>query len=358
MKARDRRGFTLIELLVVIAIIGVLIALLLPAVQQAREAARRIQCVNNMKQIGIAMHNYHDTAGALPFGHGPFGWNDWNAQTMLLPYMEQAQVYNSINFSNGISGANPGQAPNSTAQRVQINAFVCPSDTNRITTVYGTINYVSNSGSNVQFFGSGFNGMFGWVVNSNPDRSGDNTSNLYRTGTSINFRDVIDGLSMTAAFSEKVRGIGADNSTRDSLNPKANTFQYPGTAPTNDTTGAATEANLVWVQQTFVPSCRTVNPNTDPLPGTQAYGQHWWTGHPYAGRYNHVMLPNTNSCLYSINGITNGNGAMPPNSRHPGIVNILFGDGTVRAVKTTVNQQVWWAIGSRNGAEVVSSDAL
>ncbi len=351
--SRPRQGFTLIELLVVIAIIGVLIALLLPAVQQAREAARRIQCVNNLKQIGIGMHNYHDTAGALPFGHGPFGWNDWNAQTYLLPYMEQAQVYNSLNFSNGISGAAPGVAQNSTAQRVALVAFECPSDVNRITGVYGTINYVANSGSNVQFFGSGFDGMFGWVVNSNPDRSGDNSSNLARTGFSVKFRDVTDGLSMTAAFSEKNRGIGQDNSTRDTLTPKANTFQSNVTGPDQ-----ATEVSYAWVQQTFVPACKAINPNTAALPGTQAFGQHWWTGHPYAGRYNHVMLPNTTACLYGINGITNGNGAMPPSSRHPGIVNVLFGDGTVRAVKNTVNQNVWWGIGSRNGGEVIPSDAL
>src|SRR5579864_4324549 len=97
-----RAGFTLIELLVVIAIIAVLIALLLPAVQSAREAARRAQCVNNLKQIGIAMHNYHDAFGSLPYGHGPFGWNDWNAHTYLLPFLEQRPIYDSINFSNGI----------------------------------------------------------------------------------------------------------------------------------------------------------------------------------------------------------------------------------------------------------------
>src|SRR6187200_1821037 len=113
----SRRGFTLIELLVVIAIIAVLIALLLPAVQAAREAARRAQCVNNLKQIGIAMHNYHDATGALPFGHGPFGWNDWNAQTFLLPFLEQTPVYNAINLFNGISGAAPNNAQNLTIQR-------------------------------------------------------------------------------------------------------------------------------------------------------------------------------------------------------------------------------------------------
>src|ERR1700737_5667292 len=110
------RGFTLIELLVVIAIMAVLIALLLPAVQSAREAARRAQCVNNLKQIGIAMHNYHDVFGTLPYGHGWFGWNDWNAQTYLMPFLEQGPLFNSINFSNNLNSstgngaANPGNA--------------------------------------------------------------------------------------------------------------------------------------------------------------------------------------------------------------------------------------------------------
>src|SRR3954454_12849676 len=92
------RGFTLIELLVVIAIIAILIALLLPAVQAAREAARRAQCVNNLKQLGIALHNYHDVNSVLPWGAGPWGWHDWSAHVMMLPYMEQTSVFNALNF--------------------------------------------------------------------------------------------------------------------------------------------------------------------------------------------------------------------------------------------------------------------
>src|ERR1700689_4345830 len=97
---KQRSAFTLIELLVVIAIIAVLIALLLPAVQAAREAARRAQCVNNLKQLGLALHNYHDTMGCLPWDHGPNSWNEWSGMTMLLPFMEQTSLYNSINFAN------------------------------------------------------------------------------------------------------------------------------------------------------------------------------------------------------------------------------------------------------------------
>src|SRR3954453_12367741 len=100
---RKRHGFTLIELLVVIAIIAVLIALLLPAVQAARDAARRAQCSNNMKQLGLAMHNYHSTHNKTPWGAGPWGWNDWSGHTMLLPFMEQAPMFNSMNFFNGLA---------------------------------------------------------------------------------------------------------------------------------------------------------------------------------------------------------------------------------------------------------------
>ena len=343
-----RRGFTLIELLVVIAIIGVLIALLLPAVQSAREAARRSQCVNNLKQIGIAMHNYHDATGALPFGHGPFGWNDWNAPTFLLPFLEQAPLYNTINFATEIGGANPGNPQNSTSQRVQVNVLLCPSDMPRLTSPYGHINYSACAGSNLQFFGPQFDGMFGWVVNPLSDASGDNKSNLGRTGKSIQFRDVTDGLSNTAAFSEKVTGIGNNNNTRDGLKPTSNIFQVNFTVSNNNDL----------VPQPYYALCRVINTRTRGLAGTEAMGNHWWSGHPYAGRYNHVMPPNTWPCLYPINGITNGNGAMPPSSRHPGVVNVLFGDGTVHAIKQTIGVNVWWALGTRAGNETISSDAL
>ena len=355
MKRHQKRpAFTLIELLVVIAIIGVLIALLLPAVQSAREAARRAQCVNNLKQIGISMHNYHDAVGALPFGQGPFGWNDWNAQTMLMPYTEQSPLYNTINFSNGIGAASPNNSQNQTSHRTQINFLLCPSDPVRLVQPFGKINYAANAGNNTLFFHNAFNGMFGWVINSNPDASGDNQSRAGLGGFSVSFRDVIDGLSNTAAFSEKVKGVGGgnNNNRRDNLEPTSDQFRL-GDKPSNSNNAGSHPTT-----QQYYADCRQINRAIEPLPGTQNMGNHWWSGHPYAGRYNHVMPPNTWSCLYPENGLTNGNGAVPPSSRHPGVVNVLFGDGSVRAIKQTINVEVWWAVGSRDGNEVVSADQL
>ena len=138
---RKRPGFTLIELLVVIAIIAVLIALLLPAVQAAREAARRAQCVNNLKQLGLAMHNYHSAAGAFPpgcdstngypgtaFPNNLSSWTSWSAQAMLLPYIEQAPLYNAANFNWACCWDGMYDAINSTVYSTKINSFVCPSD--------------------------------------------------------------------------------------------------------------------------------------------------------------------------------------------------------------------------------------
>src|SRR5262249_4260078 len=150
MVTRRRRGFTLIELLVVIAIIAVLIALLLPAVQSAREAARRAQCVNNLKQIGLALHNYHSATNAFPWGDGPW-WIEWSAHTLLLPYIEQAPIYNAINFVD-VQLLNMTPMPNdnpanTTAEYRVISGFLCPSDQDRLTSPDGHNNYMANSGS-------------------------------------------------------------------------------------------------------------------------------------------------------------------------------------------------------------------
>jgi len=348
--SRLSRGFTLIELLVVIAIIAVLIALLLPAVQAAREAARRSQCVNNLKQFGIAMHNYHDVVSSLPPGHFGTGWNDWNATTMLLPYLEQTQLYNTINFANSGDAADPGFRPNTTAFRAKMNVLLCPSDPDRLTNVFGHSNYYGNSGNapegifdNKRHGAS--NGLFASVKHE------DGSSNVPPTG----FRDIIDGLSQTAAFSERVKGQQSGFNGYDAVRPTSAemSVNVDGSGKTNGVFNDAFPA-------VYYAACRAQNPfistgafNTS---GAISSGEYWWDGHYETGNYNHIMTPNTWSCDDAANDWVNDAGASAVSSHHAGGVNILFADGSVRFLKDTVSTTVWWALGSRAGGEVVSAD--
>jgi prepilin-type N-terminal cleavage/methylation domain-containing protein len=352
-----QRGFTLVELLVVIAFIGLLVGLLLPALQAAREAARRMQCANNLRQIGIALHDYHDAVGSLPWGQGPFGWNDWGAITLILPWLEQGALYNALNFSCVLFPARPDCAANSTVHHCTLSLLICPSDLDRLTNPAGHSNYAGNAGSSPLFFGRATNskafpaapvhptpdGLFAFV-SAPPDPP---------FGTVVSFQGISDGLSQTAAFSERVKGIGEGNQL-DPLNPTS-AVSGVGRPPNGDLTESGPQA--------YYEACRAAPPRQDNLAvdagpdgvGWYAYGMHWWNGHPYVGRYNHVMPPDTWGCLYDVNGIINGNGAIPASSRHPGVVNLLLADGSTRAIKSTVAPCVWWALGTRAGGELIEA---
>jgi prepilin-type processing-associated H-X9-DG protein/prepilin-type N-terminal cleavage/methylation domain-containing protein len=367
MDKGKRSAFTLIELLVVIAIIAVLIALLLPAVQAAREAARRAQCVNNLKQMGIGCHNYHSAYDVVPWGSGPWGWNDISTHLLLLPYIEQSVAWNAFNFNDGddtdSNGVNPAQdnTPNNrTVQSIQITTFLCPSDSDRLTSAgalgpYGRTNYCGNVGSSPFSYASltPLDGIFKWVGGDEylPDHKTLRANNPQPgKGSCVGFRDIIDGLSNTAMFSERVKGIGTNSNNPDPLTPSSTLYSVP-TDPVKDV-----------YPINYVPKCMAINPLAGPRKSGRAAGSMWWIGYPMQTRYGHVMTPNTTNCASGDEGtnggtgVNSGGGAYTCSSRHPGGVNILFADGSVKFVKSTVASATWWAIGSRAAGEVVSTD--
>jgi prepilin-type N-terminal cleavage/methylation domain-containing protein/prepilin-type processing-associated H-X9-DG protein len=336
---RIRRGFTLIELLVVIAIIAVLISLLLPAVQAAREAARRAQCVNNLKQIGIAIHNYENAIGSFPLGRGPQpinNWNGWSAHAMLLPYLEQTPLYNAINFNNP-TGSGRGEAAHTTVQRTVINTLQCPSDIDRLTNAEGHTNYYGNAGGQITMDGTTSNGVFGGI--------GPLATSAPYSPTLVRFSDVTDGLSNTAAFSEVVKGIGLNNNAQaDTMRPSATVYRVTGV-----NTAADSEAAHKLCQDAPKVGASAA------LAGHFSRGTLWFIGSAHTARYNHVSPPNSFACTANN---SDNDGPHPASSRHPGVVNVLMCDGSVRSGKSSIDRFVWRAIGSKAGGEVVSSDAF
>jgi prepilin-type N-terminal cleavage/methylation domain-containing protein len=345
----NSRGFTLIELLVSIAIIAVLVAILLPAVQQAREAARGSQCKNNLKQIGIAAHNYHEAFGLFPFGKGAgyvasvpgaAGYARWSVHAMLLPYVDQAPLYNSINFSfppdtPGMAGAiatfmpayqTPGQV-NTIQSQASIASFICPSDRGPAPGWKGQNNYAGNQG--------------GWLCDrgdSPATAAGDIATSEVQQGmfyflSRVRIGDVTDGLSNTAFFSEKIRGQGT-------ADPRSDLY-----AVTNQNTLDATYQN-----------CNATNTATA-LPLTSKWGFSWVMGENCCTLYNHVAGPNALSCAgipFPNNNMTNMAMQVAPTSFHTGGVNMIMGDGAVYFLGDNVDMGVFRAMGTRNGNEKVA----
>ena len=372
MPRSRKRGFTLIELLVVIAIIAVLIALLLPAVQSAREAARRIQCTNNMKQIGLALHNYHSTHEvfalggsrnnriyqASPTSYDP--WTCWSAHSMLLPYLEQTPIYNSINFAFApeVADTTPNAA-HLTVDKILITAFLCPSDPSvgRFT----TNSYSGCVGSSTAV--GGFTGL---------------TNGMFATYASAGIRDATDGTSSTIAFAEHLTGDGR-GSGRIGQNTSAPS-RYRG----NGVAGAGGNDGANGVRYR-AEGAITIGPNGQPAlqPGVQAAldtcatawkgatasdkivdhrGYRWTMGITGYTMFNTVETPNPSfnycrlGCARNCN--MDNSVSQPASSQHPGGVNVLLSDGSVRFVKSTIAKPVWWGLGSRAGGEVLSSDSF
>jgi prepilin-type N-terminal cleavage/methylation domain-containing protein/prepilin-type processing-associated H-X9-DG protein len=336
------RAFTLIEVLVVVAIIGLLIALLLPAVQAAREAARRSQCVNNLKQLGLAVQNYSDVNGALPpaAATGPEWSNNFSMKARVLPFMDQDALFNSLNMSFW-----QDSAQNATSLTTMVNTFLCPSDGNVPCGTYdvsgpgarqiGYTSYPNNLGTTPTNNGGQYDGPAYFMGASG-------VPSVSRLALTVTPAGITDGTSNTALWSEIVRG--------------RNGTTIPG-------------PNQVYVMSippppnTYVPLIIYLNAckNTTTLAGFDYKGRIWGTDYAaQGGGYSHIMTPNLKACIFQGQTQPLEYSAMcvGASSFHPGGVNVGFLDGSVRFMKDSVNPQTWWAIATRAGGEVIDAGSL
>lgn len=349
-----RKGFTLIELLVVIAIIAILIALLLPAVQQAREAARRTQCKNNLKQLGLALHNYHDVHGKFVYrkgGTSGYGnpsrydgnYNRRSGMISLLPFIDQAPLYNQIASGDTSTGVPPGGAAPWSGWGVwkkQIPGFRCPSDPG-ISTDRGTCNYAFCMGD--------------YVGAANRDAT--NVSGMFAANTTYALRDIIDGASNTIMFGERVQAnFGINGNSRASIKEGTVT----GVSGISSNPGACIAAANAISQGAFYTSGTTIKGR---------FSSVWQDGQPENVAFLTVIAPNGPSCINNSDPNSDGEiNLLTASSHHTGGAQVLMGDGAVKFVSDSIDTGnlgvgttlgtkspygVWGSLGTKSGGEIV-----
>jgi len=332
----SRLGFTLIEALVVVSLIGVLIALLLPAVQSAREAARRAQCTSNLRQIGVALHGYHEANQCFPlnwrgdlrtlptpgFPHHSLA-RPYSALTRLLPYLDQQALYASINFSvqqyPDIQMAGVNFPQDATAYQTKVATFICPTDDSEAPTSFGC-SYRGNHGIGPAPFTA--------------IQLADSGNGFYNLPGPLSAADFPDGLSHTVAYSERLKGTGGGREV----------------VPQRDFGEIMVLPHCITRGADYALTCCRVASTRD-FPADRQSGFTWFLGDFECTAYNHAQEPNGRipDCIHVVAQI----GIVTARSLHPGGVNALMGDGSVRFITGSIQRQVWRGLGTRNGDELV-----
>jgi prepilin-type N-terminal cleavage/methylation domain-containing protein/prepilin-type processing-associated H-X9-DG protein len=345
IRSPRRSGFTLIELLVVIAIIAILIALLVPAVQKVREAAARTQCLNNLKQLGLAMHNYEGAIKRLPpafkgdvppafTGFPPYFFS-WSALAYLNPYLEQTNIYNRMDLTQPIympPTYNISPANQFAVQQI-VPIFLCPSDLGQpvinpgdygVPTM-GPTNYAVCIGTGTTNGGAPYGVMW-------------SSDGMFQAKLALRFADIVDGLSNTAMMSESTLGTGDESTTTQPADPQTY-YNYVsiGTPISDASCASATLYN-----------------------NSNRRGFSWATGELRCASYNHYLPPNAPvpDCITNDPGTGyTSTGFRGARSRHSNGVNMLLGDGSARFVSNSVSIATWRAAATRAGGEVINDSS-
>jgi prepilin-type N-terminal cleavage/methylation domain-containing protein/prepilin-type processing-associated H-X9-DG protein len=379
-----QRAFTLIELLVVIAIIAVLIALLLPAVQSAREAARRIQCTNNLKQLGLAMHNYHTSNNSFPQGcaasfntinPGCIAWSGWSAQALMLGYMEGSPIYNACNFMIDPFSTAISPAVNGTGVYTKIAAFLCPSDGNA-GTVSGQTgtplinNYYASVGTTTYTENAFTNGNTpatcpGPASGGQPTNQG--STGVFWYSVAYGIQSITDGTSNTVAFAEGL--TGTNGTTKQNYTTGINEGGPSGFYDVWSTITTVPATAPGPVMAAWLQGCNTGFATASLASMNLSTNRGWlwsWASESMT-MFNTIVPPSSTqfpwaSCRNGCGGAcgvvsADHSNITPATSNHPGGCNVMMADGHVQFVKSSISMSTWWQLGTKANGEIISSDS-